>query len=353
MSSGSRAWRAGTLKIYMRTELYEVDNRIITSTRVKGLRVLLEHDENPGELDDEWMAPALRVEERGRSVVHAEYAAGEQWAPRLAASAFAATVLKLETPAAVREWLRTEHGIEHAEYRYCGWVIATSEWVAELGEGADVAAALKACADTFEDHAGGYVYGWKLQRETTWRSMHGQEMTTWTTVEDLWDLVGWEYAQQSARDALADAELKEPVKFPQQRPHVIALQSKRLWEAVIAPALLGETRADYFTVRTVLPPNGRVWGVDLRIGWGTETSVEQRLDESRTWAALVAIATGALPIDAHLALECRDLATADTIKPVTPLSKDAADVVIQVALLGEAPYPNRRQGRGKEGKDGL
>jgi hypothetical protein len=221
-------------------------------------------------------------------------------------------------------------------------VIATPEWVAELGGGADVEAALKMCADTFENHAGGYVYGWKLQREVTWRNSDDQEMTTWKTMEELWDLIGWEYAQESARDALADAELREPVKFPQQRPHVIALQSERLWDAVIAPVLMGETRADYFTVRTVLPPGDREWGVDLRIGWGIDSTTEQRLDEARTWTALVAIATGALPIAAHLALECRDLVTADHLKPVTPLSKEAADAVIQVVLLGDVPYPNTR-----------
>lgn len=73
-----------------------------------------------------------------------------------------------------------------------------------LAEVTDPEARLRGDIAEYQSWADGEVYGYIVEEAADWVRKDGEpgSMTTWDTVEDLWGLIGFEFAQESARTAL-------------------------------------------------------------------------------------------------------------------------------------------------------
>jgi hypothetical protein len=338
---------------------------IFQSERVDGLRVVLFKDDDPAGMDEDHGMPYTVRLWTGRSG-DCTAEAGEHWAGNLDPEDIAILRAEHRDDELVASELCSVFGALDVECIQPGqggdrwYLIATPQFVAEAmgitGDPKDftpeqralIRTALTQAAETVTDHVEGNIYRWELQRQikglTVYYNGDEENVDTWQTDESCGSLVGWKWAQEDALDQLADAELSAPVTFPQQRPHAIARRGVWLWTTVAAPALSGDDIAKYIHIRRTENAEEFGWSVDLRLGWGIDTTTERRFDEDTAWAALVACASGALRIDSAVALECRDLVQADWRSGATPmskpLSKRAAETVVQVALIGAAPYPD-------------
>lgn len=72
-------------------------------------------------------------------------------------------------------------------------------------ETTDPEALLKAERDEYRAWAEGSVYGYIIERRTKWNRADGTpgEMETWEHEDSLWGLLGYEYAEQTAREDFA------------------------------------------------------------------------------------------------------------------------------------------------------
>lgn len=104
-------------------------------------------------------------------------------------------------------WARIYHGavvVEHRPVRgaWSLWYL-TADDIAEH-EIADPAEYIGAERDEYQAWADGEVFGYVIERAVQWGRRDGREgsMTTWEEVDSLWGLVGYEYAEQAANDAV-------------------------------------------------------------------------------------------------------------------------------------------------------
>lgn len=317
--------------------------KVIESTRVEGLRVALYRQEDKSPLSDEgdWLPPIVCV-----MPADGEFFAGEQYAGKVSARDFAHSVRRSknigEAPADLQRRLHQHHGFGQTEHLGQWWALATPEWVATLTPGlseVEIQAELLRCAEYALDWDHGRIYGWRIEREVVYTSDPDrlgdvQQMTEWEEQDSCWGYVGMAWAEQNAREQLADEELREPIVLPQGRPSVQQDRAAMLWKAVVEPALIAPE--PFFHVGIGDTTGDAGWGINLRLGWGEDVTAEHRFDEHTAWMALIAIAAGAMRVEPELALECRALVMGWTEKA---LSKAAAEAVVQVALVGEAPYP--------------
>jgi hypothetical protein len=210
------------------------------------------------------------------------------------------------------------------------WAVATPEWVSAVLGAEDVAASLEQDAQFVRDWCDGEVYCYNVEYEAEWtHNATGSRRKEWQPLaggEYMGNLVGYDAAVAEARMALADAELSGPVVFPQERPGMYRRRGKKLWRTVAGPATL-----EGFVVEGHEAEGDPNWLYYLQ--HCTDDAV--MVDAYSVWVALVACATGAMRLDPELALQCRDLVTADWSEELTPLSPEAADAVFHVAVCGQ------------------
>lgn len=319
----------------------------IESSRVEGLRVRVFHDEDPGELDDQGdflplVVSVPKPNRDGSPVIQA----GGQWEDgfdptRLAwaASRWAIGNVREELTA---RYLWLAYGVRAKLIQTDAdgdtwWAVATQPWIASaLGSEDGVEAALEQAVTFVKDFNDGDVYCYAVEYEAEWsHAATGFKRTEWQPLEGDGDytssaMVGYEYAVEEARRALAEVELEQPVTFPQQRPWAFRRRELDLWKAVAEPATL-----EAFTVTGHENEREAWWSYWLECG----TNDAVQVDAARIWVALVACATGAMQIDPGVALECRDLVTCDWTGYKAPLSPEAADVVFHVAVCGTPCRP--------------
>jgi len=321
----------------------------IESSRVEGLRVRVFRDEDPGELGDQGDFGPLVVSvpkpnRDGSPVIEdgGQYV-GDFDVTRLAwaASHYAIGNVR-EEPTARYLWLAYGVKAQLIQTTPDGdtwWAVATPEWITSvLGSDADVDAALEQSAQFVRDWCEGNVYGYTVEYEAEWtHHATGLKRQEWQPLENgdysSSGMVGYDYAVEEARRALAEVELEQPIMCPQARPHYYRPRELDLWKAVAEPATL-----EGFTVVGHEHERETAWSYWLECG----TNDAVQVDAARIWMALVAAATGAMRIDAALALECRDLVTCDWSRYRTPLSPQAADAVFHLAVCGDGLVPDPR-----------
>lgn len=316
----------------------------IDSSRVDGLRVRVYTDEDPMSLDEQGdflplvvSVPAPRLGGSPQVEAGGEYA-GDFDITRLAwaVSRWARGNVREELTA---RYLHLAYGvtvklIETATDGTTWWAVATPEWftsvVGVVAYDETVASALEQAAQFVRDYNEGDVYCYSVEYEAEWvHNATGHKRTEWQPLaggdSSLSDMVGYDYAVEEARRALAEAELEAPVEWPRGYPaHPL------LWRCVAEVAPL-----ESFVLEgheSVAEPGWLYW-----LACGTNEAVP--VDGDAVWVALLACATGAVPgVEAAEALECRDLVTGDWYPAAlaAPLSPETADVVFHVAACGRA-----------------
>lgn len=301
----------------------------IESERVAGLRVRVYQDEDPMLLDEQGdflplVVSVPKPNRGGAPVTHA----GESYigdfditALAWAASHYAIGNVR-EEPTARYLWLAYGVRVKLIETAANGdtwWVVATHDWVvATFGpwnERYALDGLLERAAQFVRDYNAHEVYCYQVEHEIEW----------WEPLADYGssDLVGYDYAVEEARRALAEAELEAPVEWPKGYPvHPL------LWRCVAEAATLESFAVEGHAAEG--EPGWMYW-----LGCGTNNP--ELVDADGVWVALLACATGAVPgVEPGVALECRDLVTADWSEEPAPLSRQTAEVVFHVAACGRA-----------------
>jgi hypothetical protein len=319
----------------------------IESSRVEGLRVRVFRDEDPGELGDQGdhlplIVSVPKPNRDGSPVIET----GDQWVRDFDVTRVAWAV-RLWAKGNVREeptarYLWLAYGvraklIHTASDGDTWWAVATPSWIGiVLGSDADVDAALEESAQFVREWCAGEIYCYQVEYEAEWtHHATGLKRQEWQPLENgdysSSSMVGYDHAMEEARGALAEVELEQPIVCPQARPHYHRPRQLDLWKAVAEPATL-----EAFTVVGHEHEREVAWSYWLECG----TNDAVQVDAARIWMALVACATGAMRVDAALALECRDLVTCDWSRYRAALSPQAADAVFHLAVCGDGLVPN-------------
>lgn len=113
--------------------------------------------------------------------------------------------MRPDSEALFTRWARIYHGAAVVEHRpaqgaWSLWYL-TADDVADAGI-PDPEACIREEIAEYQAWADGEVFGYVIEKAVQWGRRDGQEgsMTTWDHVDSLWGLVGYEYAEQAAKE---------------------------------------------------------------------------------------------------------------------------------------------------------
>lgn len=196
----------------------------VVETRGK-LRVRLVLDEGPSEPYDDGGSPIIRIDRRsGRYTDRWEAEQVTATTSYVLDERIVSAARKFGPGQTFERYLRIFHGTtcfvvyDSHESSYWYATFDTADWRQKLeltDEWLDLHPDTRgqlANMDEYKAWCEGDVYGWVVERETTWHKDGDPEqtMTTWEDVESCWGYYGREYGEQAAREALGDAASDEP-----------------------------------------------------------------------------------------------------------------------------------------------
>jgi hypothetical protein len=194
-----------------------VSNSEVLETR-GNYRVRLVPDEDAEEPYNCGQSPLIRISHRS-GYPHAEHVmADERPTGHDKRIEYAFTRWYSGDEATLRKYLRAFHGMTRwEEYRsqdYTYVTYDTAEWRAYTGFSADSPMPDNAVnLDEYRAWCEGDVYGWIVEKQVNWTDDDADNHTqTWEEEASRWGYYGYEYAEESAREALDGFAPKEVSK---------------------------------------------------------------------------------------------------------------------------------------------